>query len=444
MELEETKFTSLWDKLAILCLVNLFSYYCFYLSGILYVESTSLFFDPDLADLATVSSLLAFVLGMIFRPFGAFFLGMYGDARGVKKSLVLGLMIMGVSTVLIGLLPSFKQIGNLASVLNVLLRLAQGFALGGIYACAAVLAYEIAPPNKKCQYTSMIQISVPCGFLSSIAVVILLKLFLGTEKFLLWGWRGCFLIAVGLLFAAWKLTRQEILPHESLQKVPVGDYREAVKSFINNRSQAKIFFYFILPLMIGLGLVGYVSNPYKLYFLQTALRLDSVAVSFNIAISSVLFVPTYVYWGYLADKVSKEKLLLYGFLAALLLVAPLYVLLANWIQSHQALTGKIGMPTMIAVLLSAAISSVGIIGYGPMIAYVCEKVPARLRCTAMAISYNLGFGIFAGFVHLMSNYYFQRYQWVFAGIVVMEIFGVIVFLVAIYNRPPKSSRCSLN
>ncbi len=437
MELEEIRFTSLWDKLAVLCLVNLFSYYCFYLSGILYVESTSLFFDPELADIATISSLLTFVLGMILRPFGALFLGLYGDSRGVKKSLVTGLMIMSVSTVLIGLMPSFKQIGGIASFLNVILRLAQGFALGGIYACAAVLSYEIAPPNRKGQYTSMIQISVPCGFLASIAVVILLKLFLGIDKFLAWGWRGCFLVAVFLFIAAWRLRRSEIVPHENENRIPSEGYGWELKKFISDKKQSKNFFFFILPLMVGLGLVGYVSNPYKLYFLQTAMRLESETVSFNIAISSVLFVPTYIYWGYLADRMSKEKLLMYGLLLALLLVAPLYFLLAKWIQMHQALSGKIGTQTIVAVLLSAMISAVAIIGYGPMIAYVCEKVPARLRCTAMAISYNLGFGIFAGIVHLMSNYYFQQYQWVFAGVAVMEVFGIFVFAIALLNRPGK-------
>lgn len=422
---QQQSFARLWDKLATLCLVNLLSFYCFYLSGILYIESTTLFFNPGLTGFASVSSLLSFFLGFVMRPIGALYFGFMGDTRGAKKSLVVSMTLLGVMTLGIGVLPPFEKIGVAASVINILLRLGQGLAIGGTYSSTAILGYELAPEGAKARYTSLLQLSVPTGYLAALAVIIILKLMIGLDAFLEWGWRACFLFSILTLFFAYRVQRSHDFDETIFATRTLKEYREHLLKFFRNRTLFKNFCLIVLPLVVGLGIAGYISNLYKLYFLQTVLKVDSPTVSFVIAISSLIYMPTYYWWGVRADKVGSEKILLRGLLISLIFIFPLFLMLQSWVANHSGIQGRLGLNTIVMILLCAGISGVAIIGYSPMIAYVCERIPKELRCTLFSFAYNLGFGILSGMVHLASGYLFEKYHWAFSGISIMEIVGLL-------------------
>ncbi|QDK36768.1 MFS transporter [Bdellovibrio sp. NC01] len=431
---QPTSFARLWDKLATLCLVNLLSFYCFYLSGILYIESTTLFFNPASTGFASVSSLLSFFLGFLLRPIGALFFGFVGDTRGAKKSLVQSMGLLGVMTLGIGILPSFEKIGIVASLMNVFLRLGQGFAIGGTYSCSAILGYELAPEGAKGRYTSLLQLSVPAGYLAAMAIIVILKLMIGIEAFLSWGWRACFMLSILVLYFTFRLHRSDEFDQVHTERSTPAEYRDHLAGFLSNKIQLKNFFLMILPLMVGLGVVGYISNIYKLYFFQSVLKVDAPTVSFIIATSSLLYMPSYYLWGRRADRIGSETVLLHGLTLSLIFIFPLFMLLQYWVTHHAGAQARLGFSTLVMILISAGISSVAIIGYSPLIAYVCQRVPTALRCTLFSLVYNLGFGILSGIVHLMSGFLFEKYRWVFVGLWLMEIIGVICAVIILFYR----------
>ncbi|HEX7675274.1 MAG TPA: MFS transporter [Bdellovibrio sp.] len=435
----ESAFISLWDELAMLCLVNLLAFYCFYLSGVLYIDSTTMFFNPETTGFAKVSSLLTFLLGFVLRPVGAVFYGVFADLRGRQRALISSLYVISISTVLIGLLPSYAQMGDLSTILNILLRGVQGFALGGSYACAAVLAYEIAPFQQKARYTSVIQLSITAGFLTAIAIIVILKLLCGIDAFLAWGWRICFLMSGLIILAIRRLNRSLVVKEAPIMTLKEW-HRNVTKPFFLSKKSFHHFIWFMIPVVGGLGIAGYVSHPYKLYFLQSILKVEPSTVSFIVAISSVFYMPTNILWGYVGDKVNRKNLLLIGLAACLVLCYPLFMLMDYWVKNHPMIGGQILSNTMVLILISALISALPIIGYGPMIAYICEHVPAKARCTAVAVVYNLGFGIFSGVISLATGYWYEKYNWSFAGIAIAEVVFLICLLFAISNYPKKSMK----
>lgn len=436
---QENTFISLWDELAMLCLVNLLAFYCFYLSGVLYIDSTTMFFNPETTGFAKASSLLTFLLGFILRPVGAVYFGIVGDLRGRQKTLTVSLYVISISTVLIGLLPSYTQMGELSTILNIVLRGIQGFALGGCYACAAVLAYEIAPFQQKSRYTSVIQLSVTAGFLSAIAMIVILKLLCGVDTFLAWGWRICFLMAGLIIFAIRRLNYSLAVKENPV--MPLKEWnRNVVKPFFQSQNTSHHFLWFMFPVVAGLGVGGYISHPYKLYYLQSILKIDPSTVSFIIAISSVFYMPMNIVWGYIGDKYSRKNILIMGLAACLVFFYPLFMLMDYWVKSHPMVGGQILSNTMMLILISALISTLPIIGYGPMIAYICEHVPARARCAALAVVYNLGFGVFSGIISLATGYWYENYNWNFAGVAITEVVLLIFLIIAISNYPKKVTK----
>ena len=178
---------------------TVFEWYDFYLYGTLAVFFSSLFFPPGNETAAFLASLATFGAGFAVRPLGALVFGRIGDLVGRKYTFLITIVVMGLSTALVGVLPTYAQIGIWAPILLVTLRLAQGLALGGEYGGAATYVAEHAPPGKRGYYTSWIQTTATLGFFLSLAVILACRLGFGEEAFKAWGWRVPFLISVALL-----------------------------------------------------------------------------------------------------------------------------------------------------------------------------------------------------------------------------------------------------
>ena len=277
---------------------TVFEWYDFYLYGSLAVIIGAQFFSAFDVATRNVFALLAFAAGFLVRPFGALFFGRLGDLIGRKATFLITILLMGVSTFLVGLLPSYETIGWVAPVILIALRMAQGLALGGEYGGAAVYVAEHAPQGRRGFYTSWIQTTATLGLLLSLVVILSVRLYLGEQAFQAWGWRIPFLVSVFLLaISVWiRLQMQEspafkkMKEEGSLSKAPLS---EAFGQWRN----LKIVIFALLGLVAGQAVVWYTGQFYALFFLQSILKVDLFTANVLIAWSLILGTGGFIVFG---------------------------------------------------------------------------------------------------------------------------------------------------
>jgi MFS family permease len=304
---------------------TVFEWYDFYLYGSLAVIIGAQFFSAFDVTTRNVFALLAFAAGFLVRPFGALFFGRLGDLIGRKATFLITILIMGVSTFLVGLLPSYATIGWVAPVILIVLRMAQGLALGGEYGGAAVYVAEHAPQGRRGFYTSWIQTTATLGLLLSLMVILSVRLYLGEQQFQAWGWRIPFLVSVLLLAISVyiRLQMQEspafkkMKEEGSLSKAPLS---EAFGQWRN----LKIVIFALLGLVAGQAVVWYTGQFYALFFLQSILKVDLFTANVLIAWSLILGTGGFVLFGWLSDRIGRKPIILAGCLIAAVTYFPLF------------------------------------------------------------------------------------------------------------------------
>jgi MFS family permease len=309
---------------------TVFEWYDFYLYGSLAVIIGSQFFSAFDVATRNVFALLAFAAGFLVRPFGALFFGRLGDLIGRKYTFLITILIMGASTFLVGLLPSYATIGWIAPVILIVLRMAQGLALGGEYGGAAVYVAEHAPQGKRGFYTSWIQTTATLGLFLSLVVILSVRLYLGEQEFQAWGWRIPFLVSVFLLaISVWIRMQMQESPafkkmkeEGSLSKAPLS---EAFGQWRN----LKVVIFALLGLVAGQAVVWYTGQFYALFFLQSILKVDLFTSNVLIAWSLILGTGGFVIFGSLSDRIGRKPIILAGCLIAALTYFPLFKLLTE-------------------------------------------------------------------------------------------------------------------
>ena len=309
---------------------TVFEWYDFYLYGSLAVIIGAQFFSAFDVSTRNVFALLAFAAGFLVRPFGALFFGRLGDLIGRKATFLITILLMGVSTFLVGLLPSYETIGWVAPVVLIALRMAQGLALGGEYGGAAVYVAEHAPQGRRGFYTSWIQTTATLGLLLSLVVILSVRLYLGEQAFQAWGWRIPFLVSVFLLgISVWiRLQMQEspafqkMKEEGSLSKAPLS---EAFAQWRN----LKIVIFALLGLVAGQAVVWYTGQFYALFFLQSILKVDLFTANVLIAWSLILGTGGFIFFGALSDKIGRKPVILAGCLIAALSYFTLFDMLTR-------------------------------------------------------------------------------------------------------------------
>jgi Sugar (and other) transporter len=309
---------------------TVFEWYDFFLYGILAALIGQLFFPSDNPTAATLASLATFGAGFGVRPLGALLFGYYGDKIGRKYTFLVTITLMGGATALIGMLPTYETAGIWAPILLVFLRLLQGLALGGEYGGAAIYVAEHAPPDKRGQYTSWIQISVVGGFLLCLFVVLACRHTMTDEQFRDWGWRVPFLASL-LMLAISLYIRLQLSESPVFQamkeagttsKNPIMDSLRAPGNF--GRVMVALF-----GVAAGLTVIYYTSQFGTLYFLQGTARVAEEEALLYMAVGALLAAPLYVGFGWLSDHIGRKKLLLGGYALSMLLVFPLFHMMAN-------------------------------------------------------------------------------------------------------------------
>jgi len=303
---------------------TVFEWYDFYLYGSLAAIISKQFFSGVNPTAAFIFALLAFAAGFAVRPFGAVIFGRIGDMIGRKVTFLITIMIMGISTALVGVLPSYAQIGVAAPVILIGLRLLQGLALGGEYGGAATYVAEHAPKNRRGYFTSWIQTTATLGLLLSLLVILGCRKLLG-PAFDDWGWRVPFLLSIILLAISVyiRLQLSESPIFQKMKEEGKGSQAPLTESFMRWGNLRNVIL-ILLGGTAGQAVVWYTGQFYALFFLLATLKVDPQATSLLIAGSLILGTPFFVFFGSLSDRIGRKPIILAGCLIAALTYFPIF------------------------------------------------------------------------------------------------------------------------
>jgi MFS family permease len=400
---------------------TMIEWYDFYLYGTLAVFFSTLFYPPGNPTVAFLASLATFGAGFAVRPFGAVVFGRVGDLVGRKYAFLVTLTIMGGATTVVGLLPTYEQIGIAAPIILVLLRLLQGLALGGEYGGAATYVAEHAPDHQRGYYTSYIQTTATLGFFLALAVVLATRLSVGDVAFKSWGWRvpflaSAFLLAVSL-YIRLKLKESPLF---SKLKDAGKTSKAPLKDSFGSKRNWKLILLALFGATAGQAVVWYTGQFYALFFLQTALKVDYVTSYIIIAVALALATPFFIVFGKLSDTIGRKKIMMAGCLLAALTYVPIYMAMSKFANpvNHVALTALVFIQVIYVTMV-----------YGPIAAFLVELFPAKIRYTSMSLPYHLGNGEFGGFTPLIASAIVAATGNIYAGLVYPIAIALMTFVI---------------
>jgi MFS family permease len=303
----------------------LLEWYDFYIYAALAGNLSVLFFPHGSSTIAFLSSLATFGVGFLVRPIGALVFGRLGDTIGRKYTFLTTIVLMGIATIGVGVLPSYAQIGVAAPILLVLLRLLQGFALGGEVGGAATYLAEHAPPKRRGLYTSSLQTTATLGLLLAIAVVAMIRMSLSAEAFQQWGWRVPFLISGFLLIVSLRL-RLKLAESPTFQKLESEGHLSVapIARSLGRWENLKLILIMLFSSASGIGVIFGTGHFFSMFFLQYTLKLPANLVSPYFAIALVCAFPFYFIVGGLSDRIGRKWIMMVGCLLFSVSVLPIF------------------------------------------------------------------------------------------------------------------------
>jgi MFS family permease len=304
---------------------TVFEWYDFYLYGSLAAIIAKQFFSGLDEGSAFIFALLAFAAGFIVRPFGAIFFGRLGDMIGRKYTFLVTILIMGLSTFIVGILPNYTSIGVAAPVILICLRLLQGLALGGEYGGAATYVAEHAPHDKRGAYTSWIQTTATLGLFLSLMVILGTRTAIGEAAFAEWGWRVPFIVSIVLLAVSVyiRLSMNESPAFVKMKSEGKTSKAPLTESF-GQWKNLKIVILALIGLTAGQAVVWYSGQFYALFFLTQALKVDGATANILVAVSLMIGTPFFIVFGSLSDKIGRKPIIMLGCLLAVLTYFPVF------------------------------------------------------------------------------------------------------------------------
>ena len=374
---------------------NVIEWYDFYIFGSLAALLSVKFFEGGQSGAALIKTVGTFTAGFLIRPFGAFVFGRVGDLVGRKYTFLITLSGMGLSTALIGVVPSYAQIGVTAGVLLLVLRLIQGLCLGGEYGGAITYVAEHAPDEKRGYYTGWLQTSPTLGIVVSLVVIILTREIVGTEAFNAWGWRIPFLLSL-LMVAIAIYIRLQLAETPIFQAIKArgqtatNPWREA---FLSENLKYVLIASIVV---IGEGVVWYSGQFWALYFIQQVQKPDVLTPAIITGAALLIATPSLIFFGWLSDRIGRKPIILAGFFLAAVTYYPLYNALGN-----AANPANINYPLSI-LIVAIMVGYVGMV-YGPIGAFLAEYFPARIRYTSVSVPYHIGNGWGGGLVPVITT-----------------------------------------
>jgi MFS family permease len=304
---------------------TVFEWYDFFIYGSVAPIIAKHFFASAGATQGYILTLLTFAAGYFARPFGAIVFGHLGDRTGRKRTFLITITVMGLATFLAGLLPDASKIGLAAPWLLVLLRMAQGFAVGGEYGGAAIYVAEHSPAKSRGLSTGWIQLSASIGLILALGVILILQHGMGEKAFADWGWRVPFVLsAILLAISLWIRMRleesplfQRIRAEGQLAKAPLSEA-------LLRPENLKTVMIVLVGLLMGQGVVWYLAQFYTLFFLQHVLNLDLGTTTALIMAVTVITLPFYIFFSWLSDRIGRKPVMLAGLLVAAVATFPIF------------------------------------------------------------------------------------------------------------------------
>jgi len=445
---------------------TLIEWYDFYIFGSLAVIIGHQLFPEDAGASALINTLAIFAAGFIVRPFGALVFGRLGDLIGRKYTFLLTLVLMGGSTFLIGLIPSYKSIGYAAPILVLVLRLIQGLALGGEYGGAATYVAEHAPTNRRGFFTSWIQTTATLGLFLSLGVIVITKNILGAAVFGDWGWRIPFLLSILLVVVSIYIRmKMHESPLFSKLKAEGNISKNPLKESFNNKANFKMVLLALFGATMGQGVIWYTGQFYAQSFLENTCKLDFNDSRYILLWGIAFATPFFVVFGAWSDRVGRKWIMLAGMLLGIIFYRPIYqtflddtdfekisqndilsteVKSANTVAISGAAESLKITTTLIQLKNGASFQQVktdtvslqrgtvagtevikdkvlpkpvfwkfvGLIFfqillvtmvYGPIAAFLVELFPTKIRYTSMSLPYHIGNGVFGGLVPFIAT-----------------------------------------
>ncbi|MFG6203573.1 MULTISPECIES: MFS transporter [Pseudomonas] len=309
---------------------TVFEWYDFFLYGALAAVISKQFFAGVNDTTAFIFALMAFAAGFIVRPFGALVFGRLGDMIGRKYTFLATIILMGVATFCVGLLPTYASIGIAAPIILVVLRMLQGLALGGEYGGAATYVAEHAPIGKRGFHTSWIQSTATLGLLLSLLVVLGCRYFTG-DQFEVWGWRIPFLLSIVLLgISTWIRLSLHESPAYLKMKEEGKTSKAPIRESFGKWENLKVVLIALFSINAGQAVTFYAAQFYVLFFLTQFLKMDPAVANSLLIVSVVIGAPFFIFFGWLSDKVGRKPVLMLGLLLATALYFPIFKSLAHY------------------------------------------------------------------------------------------------------------------
>jgi MFS family permease len=448
----------IWRVIMASSVGTMIEWYDFYIFGSLAAVLALKFYPPGNDTFAYIAYLATFAVGFVVRPFGALFFGRIGDLVGRKYAFLVTLSIMGFSTFLIGLLPSYKTAGWFAPVILILIRVLQGLALGGEYGGAAVYVGEHVPDNKRGFYTSFIQITATLGLFISLIVILVTQNAMSKEDFAAYGWRIPFLISIILVIISLyiRLKMKESPIFAQLKSSGMTSMQPLTDAF-TKWTNVKLVLISLFGATAGQGVVWYTGQFYALFYMQTILKVNVKTANIVVAIALLIGMPFFTVVGALSDKIGRKKLMMAGCLLAVLTYIPIYKAMESAAGNHvvtvkstrNKVTGAIGLTAMTTDATGALVPAKEAVApneamlvflifiqvlyvclvYGPIAAYLIEAFPAKIRYTSLSLPYHIGNGIFGGLLPLIGLSSVAATGNILAGLYYPMIVAGVTFIV---------------
>ena len=437
---------------------TIIEWYDFYLYGVLAGFFSTQFFPKEDPTTALLASLATFGAGFAVRPFGAAVFGRIGDIIGRKFTFLVTILVMGVSTALVGILPTYAQIGILAPIILVALRLAQGLALGGEYGGAAIYVAEHSRDEDRGKNTSWIQTTATLGLLLALVVIFITRTSMSADDFAAFGWRIPFLLSAILVILALyiRLRLQETPLFARLKeqgKSSTSPWRES----FGNTKNAKLILLALFGATAGQAVVWYQGQFQALFFLQNVEGVRFQDAYLIVGTAIVLATPFFYVFGWLSDRIGRKPVILTGCVIAAITYYPIYNLMTMFAhpQGTLATTGvnagkfvdaagalTVAQPEILPLIALVWIQVVFVtMVYGPIAAFLVEYFPARIRYTSLSIPYHIGNGWFGGFLPLIAAALLTSTGNLYAGLIYPIAVAVITVIVGgLYIRESRHVR----
>ena len=442
----------IWKVITASSVGTLIEWYDFYIFGSLSTIIAAKFFPSENPTAALLSTLATFAAGFIVRPFGALVFGRLGDLIGRKYTFLLTLVLMGLSTFLIGCIPSYATIGAWAPFLVLLLRLLQGLALGGEYGGAATYVAEHSPANRRGFYTSWIQTTATLGLFLSLGVILSIRRAVGVDEFTNGnGWRYPFLLSIVLVvLSIFIRLRMHESPLFAKLKGEGKTSKNPLKESFGNKRNFKMVLLALFGATMGQGVIWYTGQFYAQSFLLTKCNIDYEQANTIILIALAIATPFFVIFGSLSDKWGRKNIMMVGMLLGVLLYRPIFNelyktadvshkdIVATTSNTYTSATTQAVITTveknfadssrlkttvtksvtgtkvkddisvsegdkwkMIALIFVMVLFVTMV--YGPIAAFLVELFPTKIRYTSMSLPYHIGNGVFGGLVPFIAT-----------------------------------------